>query len=171
MNKKALFVIANKWFQDYEYSEPRYILESAWVEIIVASNIKWECEWVFWSIVIADYSLVEVDWWNFDAVVMVWWPWAWQAFNKNSDYLRISKQAKILWAICIAPTLVSDSWLYKWVNVTWWNNSWEQQKYIENNGWIFTWEDVTISWKYVTANWPKAALKFWEELLKIISNK
>ncbi len=168
MSKKALFVIANSWFQDYEYSEPRSILEDAWVLVDVASNVKGECVWAFWMVTEAEYTLKEVSWDDYDVVVMIWWPWAWQFFHKNEEYLRIAKEAKILWAICIAPTIVSDSWLYDWVKVAGWDNDWEQIKYIENNWWIFSWESVTISWKYITANWPRAATEFWEELVKIL---
>lgn len=168
MSKKILFIIASSWFQDYEYGEPRRILEEAWFEIDVASDKKGECIWSFWNIVISDYGLDEVQVDNYDLVVMVWWPWAWQVFNNNKSYLEISKKAKLLWAICIAPAIVSDSWIYNWVKITWWDSWWEQINYIKQNGWIYTWDDVVVSGKYITANWPRAATKFWEELVKIL---
>jgi len=168
MFKKALFVIANSWFQDHEYWEPRHILEESWIDITVASNKKGICIGAFWATTIAKFNLEEVHGYDYDVVVMIWWPWAWQAFHSNLEYLRISKEAKLLWAICIAPAIVSESWLYNGVEVTWWDNWGEQIDYIEKNGWIYTWKSVTVSWKYITANWPKAASEFGEELVKIL---
>ncbi len=170
MSKKILFVIASEWFQDTEYAEPRRILEENSCDVKVASDKKWKCIWTFWIETVAEYDINEIDTKNYDLVVLVWWSWAWNTFHNNEVYLNIAKNAKKLWAICIAPTIVSFSWIYNWKKVTWWDNWWEQKSIIESNWWIFTWEEVTRDWNFVTANWPVAATKFWKKLLELLED-
>lgn len=170
MSKRVLIIIANSWFQDYEYSEPRKILEENWYKIDVASTKKWQCIWMFSLEALSEYTLEEIDSNLYDLVVMVWWNWAWHNFFNNENYLNIAKNAKNLWAICIAPTLVSFSGIYNWKKVTWWDNEWKQKNIIEQNWGIFTWENVTVDWNLVTANWPEAAKEFGEKLVELLSN-
>jgi protease I len=164
--KKVLFIIANEWFQDFEFWEPKRILEKGWIIVEVAAWKKWVCIGAFWVEVEAIFSLNEIDWNNYDMIVFIWWPWAYGQYIDNNDYGRIAKEAKLLWAICIAPTIVSYSWVLKRKKVTGWDSWWEQKTEIEDNWWIFINENVVIDGNIITANWPRAATKFGNELLK-----
>ena len=51
----------------------------------------------------------EVNTEEYDMVVFVGGGGAYDQYYKNSDYLEFAKKAKSIAAICIAPTLLSDS--------------------------------------------------------------
>lgn len=164
--KKALFIIASQWYQDLEFWDPYKILLNAWIEIDIASDIKWKCYWAFWSSTESKLTIKEAKWTNYDVIVFIGWPWAYTTFQWDDNYLRLAKEAKIIAAICIAPTIVSDSWLFKWKNVTGWDSGWQQKHYIEQNWWIFTWKPVTVDANIITWNWPNAAQEFGQTILK-----
>lgn len=168
---KILFVISQTGFQPHELSAPKKILEDAWFEIEIASLERWICYWWDWiSKVESQKSISEVVWNDYLWVVFIWWPWAYDDFIWNEDYYRLAKEAKKLWAICIAPTIISYSRVLTWKKVTWWNWDWLRQDEIEKNWAIFTWENVTREWNIITANWPIAAEEFWEELVDMFKN-
>ena len=55
---------------------------------------------------------------DYDIVVFVGGGGAYDQYYKNSDYLELAKKAKSIAAICIAPTLLSDSGLFIGKQVT-----------------------------------------------------
>ena len=67
---------------------------------------------------------------KFEMVIYIWWGWALTQYLHNDDYLRISHEAKKLWAICIAPMVVSESGVFNWKIVTSWDDEWLQRKFI-----------------------------------------
>ena len=116
--KKILFVIANKNFQDFEYRIPREILEENKHQIIVCAENIWLCKGVFWHETTATISLKDAKWEDYDAIVFVGGGGALRQYQNHPDYLRLSTEAKLLCAICIAPSLVSDSGIFKGKQVT-----------------------------------------------------
>ena len=55
---------------------------------------------------------------EYDMLVFVGGGGAYDQYYKNFDYLELAKKAKSIAAICIAPTLLSDSGLFVGKQVT-----------------------------------------------------
>lgn len=164
--KDILFIIANKNFQDFEYRIPREILENEWHNIIVCAENKWLCVWSFGHETTATISLKEAKWADYAALVFIGGGGALRQYQNNPEYLRLAQEAKILWAICIAPSLVSDSGVFEWKQVTGWDDEEStRQKYIEENWAIFTKKNVVVDDNIITANWPQSAEAFGRELV------
>ena len=164
--KKVLFVISKTGYQKIEFNVPMDILEESWCETHIASLEKWECiSWDATEIAYADFALSDVNAENYDLVVFVWWGWAYNDFIWNEDYYNLARKAKKVWAICIAPTIISNAWVLRWKRATGWDSWWEQISEMENNWAIFTWKSVEIDWDIITANWPTAAKEFGDVLL------
>ncbi len=168
--KKALFVIANNGFQDTEFEVPKQILETAGVEITISASEKGRCIGKYGTETQANFPISEIKGNEYDVIVFVGGPGATSEYYKNADYLRIAKEAKIIAAICIAPTIISDSGLFERKKVTGWNDGNDKQKnHIENNGGIFTGEDITIDGNIITANGPNSAEEFGNQIVEQLS--
>ena len=164
--KTVLFIVANQDFQDFEYRIPREIIENEWFEINVAAENKWTCIGVFWHETTATISLKDVDWKDYDAIVFVWGGWALKQYKDHKDYLRIAWEAKILAAICIAPSIISDSWIFEDRYVTGRDDENETWKnYIENNWAFFKKQNIVVDDNIITANWPQSAEAFAREIV------
>ena len=169
--KTVLMIIANNWFQDHEFYATYEILQAAWAQITIAAWRRWGCIWVFGLKIEAAYSLNEVHGDKFEMVVFVWWWWALTQYIHNNDYLRIAQESKKLWAICIAPMIVSESWVFNGKTVTSRDDEWIQQKFIEDFWWSRKDETVVRCGNVVTANGPEAAEQFWTECVKLLEDE
>lgn len=163
--KKIIFVIANNKFQDFEYRIPREILEDEWHQISVCAEQTGLCIGSFDHETTATIALKDAKGDNYDAIVFVGGGWALRQYQNHPEYLRLAKEAKLLGAICIAPSLISDSGLFQWKRVTWRDDEeWTWQQYIENNGWIFIKQNVVVDGNIITANGPQSAESFGREI-------
>ena len=72
-------------------------------------------------------------------------------------------------AICIAPYILSETGIFEWKEVTWWDD-WvrTQITHIEKSWAIFKDEDVVQDWKIITANWPESATKFARKIVDFL---
>lgn len=165
---KILMVIANNGFQDYEFGIPFDIFSWAGISIDIWAWRKWICIGVFWSKTVANKELVDIYGWDYDMVVFIWWWWAFTQYLHDKDYLRIAKEAKTIWAICIAPMILSESGIFNGKNVTGWNQNNVQKKFIQDNWWFWVDKDLVVSGNIVTANGPSVAEEFAKKCLEII---
>lgn len=164
----VLMVIANNGFQDYEFWIPFDVFNNAGLKITIAAWKKWECIGIFWSKTIADIELERVKGSDYDIVVFIWWWGAYAQYFHDKEYLRIAKEAKKIWSICIAPMILSEAWIFNGKNVTGWDQNGVQKKYIQSNGWFWVDKDVVVSGNVVTANGPDAAKEFAEKCLEMM---
>ena len=164
----VLMVIANNGFQDYEFWTPFDIFYNAGLKITIAAWRKGECIGVFWSKTIADIELEKVDWWDYDIVMFIGGWWAFAQYFHNEDYLRIAKEAKKIWAICIAPMILSESGIFNGKNVTGWDQNGVQKKFIKENGGFWVDKDVVIAGNIITANGPDSAKEFGQKCLELL---
>lgn len=166
---KALFIIAPKNYQDYEYSSPKKILEDAGVEVITASKQAGICKGSFGSTAKAAVALADINIADYEAVVFIGGSGA-VAYQHDAEAHRLAKEAleqnKILAAICISPTILAYAGVLEGKKATVWNGDGQQAKILTGNGAAFTNEDVTIDKKIITANGPPAAEKFGKAILK-----
>jgi 4-methyl-5(b-hydroxyethyl)-thiazole monophosphate biosynthesis len=126
--------------------------------------------WVFWLRIDAAYSLNEIHGDKFEMVIYIWWWGCLTQYLHDTDYLRIAKEAKKLWAICIAPMVVSESGVFNWKIVTSRDDEWLQQNFIENYGGVRKDEWVIRYGNIVTANGPEAAELFGNECVKLLED-
>ena len=166
--KTVLIIIANNGFQDHEFSATYEALLDANAQITIAAWRKGQCVGVFGQKAEATYSLNEVHWDKFEMVIFIWWWGCLTQYLHDDDYLRIAKETKKLWAICIAPMVVSESGVFNWKIVTSRDDEWLQKKFIENYGGVRKDEMVIRYWNIVTANGPEAAEMFGKECVKLL---
>jgi len=107
--KSILFVIANKNFQDFEYRIPREILFDEGFDISVCAEKTGLCTGVFGHETTANIALKDAKGIDYDAIIFVGGGGALRQYQNHPEYLRLATEAKLLCAICIAPSLISDS--------------------------------------------------------------
>jgi len=166
--KTVLMIVANNGFQDHEFSVTCDALKNVNAQVVVAAWRKGQCVWVFGKKTEAVYSLDEVHGNDFELVIFIWWGGCLTQYLHDNDYLRIAQEAKKLWAICIAPMVVSESWVFNWKIITSRDDEWLQKKFIESYGWVWKDESVIRYWSIVTANWPESAEMFGKECVKLL---
>ena len=163
-------IVANNGFQDHEFSTTYEALQNADVQVTIAAWRKGQCVWVFGQKIEAVYELSEIKWDKFEMVIFIWWWGCLTQYLHDSNYLRIAQEAKKIWAICIAPMVVSESWVFNWKIVTSRDDEWLQQAFIEKNGGVRKDEVVLRYWNIVTANGPDAAELFGKECVKLLED-
>ncbi len=161
-------VVANNWFQDTEFSDPYDVFKSRWFDVTICAWNKWECVWVFGKRIQADIDINEAVLQDFDMFVFIWWWWAYSQYFWDKTYLNLAQKATKLWAICITPMILSDSWIFNWVKVTWRDQNNVQKNFITKNWWIFLDQDVVVCGNIVTANWPLVAWEFAEKCVSLL---
>lgn len=159
----ALIVIAQQGFQDQEYAGTRKGLEDAGYVITVASTQAGLCTGKFGGKEQASLALKDVDVSTFEKIAFIGGPGA-AALADNEEAKRIARdavsQGKILGAICIAPTILARAGVLKGKRATVWDSGGEQVSLLEEEGAVYTGEDVTVDGKIVTGNGPAAAEEF-----------
>ena len=176
IDKKIAIIIAFKNFRDEEYFIPRKILEEAGAKIEVVSNEVGTALGVEGLQVNTNTKLSDLDISNFDAVVFVGGPGALDNLNNQDSYRVIReavKQNKVLAAICISPVILAEAGVLNGKKATVWTNplNKEPKKILEENGAIFTEQNVVVDGNIITANGPDAAAEFGKKLVEILVSK
>ena len=166
--KKVLMVIANNGFQDHEFGISFQVFHDAGLDITIAAEHEWECVWVFGLKTTADVTIPMADAKKFDMVVFIGWWWAYAQYFHDHFYLKLAREAKKIWAICIAPMIVSESGRFNWKTVTWWDQWWVQRSFIEKNWWFWSDESVVVCGDIVTWNGPDVAEEFAKKCVEVI---
>jgi len=158
---KLLFIIANAGFQDEEFWIPYRVLSEQRHHCEFASWKGGKCRGSFGTTIEKSLTFEEVQAYEYAMLIFVGWSGAYKEYFQNEKYLNLARKAKAIAAICIAPTLLSDSGLLKGKQATGWDDGfWTQIKYLQQNGAIFKDEEVVQNWTLITANGPAAATKF-----------
>jgi len=176
IDKKIAIIIAFKNFRDEEYFIPRKILEEAGAKIEVVSNEVGTAFGVEGLQVNTNTKLSDLDISNFDAVVFVGGPGALDNLNNQDSYRVIReavKQNKVLAAICISPVILAEAGVLNGKKATVWTNplNKEPKKILEENGAIFTEQNVVVDGNIITANGPDAAAEFGKKLVEVLVSK
>lgn len=116
--KKVLFIVANIGFQDDEFGIPFEILQKEGYRCDVASGLGGKCRGVFMRSIEKSLKISELRAEEYDMLVFVGGGGAYDQYYQDSDYLALSKNAKAVAAICIAPSLLSDAGIYQGKQVT-----------------------------------------------------
>lgn len=165
---KVLMVIAPDKFRDEELFEPKSILESNGYNVEIASKGVKKSTGMLGGTANVDLDITKVDLKSYRAVVFVGGSGAAIYFH-DEIALEIARNAyedgKIIAAICIAPSILANSNILKGKKAT----SFPSEKdNLEMKGAEYTGESLTVDGKIITANGPKSAKKFGEEIVKML---
>jgi len=167
-DKNVVMIIAHTNFRDEEYQEPRKVIESAGINVTVASIKPGICSGTYGARAEAERSISDINARDFDAVVFIGGNGA-SVYWDNSDAHRLCHEAreqnKILAAICIAPITLARAGVLKERRATVWSGEKDQLSAL---GVEYTGADVEVDGKIITANGPHAAKKFGEKIVEIL---
>jgi protease I len=159
-------VIAEQFFRDEEYLQPKAVLEEAGVQVLTASTTTSEVlgklgARVKPDLLISDLNLAEID-----LLVFVGGGGAEQYFDDpvaHNGAKKMVDSGKLLGAICIAPVILARAGLLKGRKATVFIDGKDE---LRENGAIYTGKQVEVDGKIITANGPEAARLFGEELVR-----
>jgi protease I len=169
--KKVLIVIAKNKFRDEEYLEPRKVLEAAGAVITVASSSLNTAEGMLGLKVKPDILIGNVKESDYDGIVFVGGGGASEYFDSPVAHKlarNFFEHGKLTSAICIAPATLANAGVLKGMKATSFPSSEAALKAI---GAVLTKSDVVVDGNVVTGVGPKAARKFGEKLVEVLSSK
>ena len=136
----------------------------------IASGWGGKCRGVFMKSIWDSKKIIEVDPTGYDLLIFVGGGGAYDQYYLNQEYLNLSKSAKAVAAICIAPSLLSDAGIYDGKQVTGRDDGfWAQIAYLQKNWATFVDQPVIRDGNLITANGPEAAEAFAQEILKLLA--
>jgi len=158
-------IIAPDNFRDEELRVPLSAFKKAGFKVTVFSKTIKQSKGMLGYKFTPDKKLSELNVKNFQAIIFVGGSGAknyWD--NKLCHQICKSavKQNKLLAAICIAPVILSRAGILKGKKATVWPNV---SKELSLHGAKFTGADVTEDDEIITANGPKASVKFAEAII------
>ncbi|MGQ9706770.1 MAG: DJ-1/PfpI family protein [bacterium] len=113
----VLLIIAHKDFMDNELATVKALVESLGGVTTIASTIRGKCKGSLKGEVDSQITLSEVDVDNYDGIVFIGGLGVEDDFYKNSDAMRIAREAverdKVLGAMTIAPAILAKAGVLK----------------------------------------------------------
>ena len=164
----ALMVIAPSIFRDEEYAEPKAVLEAHGAEVTTASVAPGECIGKLGMRVTATMSVADAVNREWDAVVFVGGAGAQVFFDDPAAHELARRQvesARLLAAICIAPSTLAHAGLLEGVHATAFS---DREDDLKSHGAIWTGEPVTVDGRIITGNGPGAATAFGEAVARAL---
>ena len=166
--KSILMIIAHRDFRDEEYQEPRRIFEARGATISVASSSLDVAKGALGTQVKPALLLKDVAVGDYDAIVFVGGPGAqeyWDDPVAHAVAQEAVAQGKVLAAICIAPATLAKAGVLKGKEATVFSSEREELKACGAN---YTGASVERDGLIITANGPRAAARFAEEIAKAL---
>lgn len=165
-------VVANRDFQDLEFGNPYQLFQQQGYEIDIASGLGGEAFGVFGRKIATTLKFDEVDVNNYDALVFVGGGGAYAEYLNDEKYLELGKQAKLLCAICIAPTLLAPSGRFEGKEVTGRDDGKGTEiRILEASGAKFREQPVVQDGEIITANGPEASIAFGRKIIEALEGK
>ncbi len=173
---KVVMIIAPENFRDEELLIPKRILENAGVEVVVASTKKGECKGMLGAVVNADITLDEINVDDYKAIMFVGGSGT-PLIRREDKALELAREAYdkgiLVTAICWAPTTLAKAGILKGKKATVWlghdpEYNMTTDKVLEKFGAEFVDSPVVVEEGVITANGPRAAEAYGQEVLKHI---
>ncbi|MGV8141821.1 MAG: DJ-1/PfpI family protein [Candidatus Woesearchaeota archaeon] len=170
--KKIAMIIAPKGYQDTEFGTPYSYFKVKEALIDVYSTKKGLATGAGGGTFNIEHTLEELDVSNYDAIVFIGGPGTWIVRN-DSNSVKVANDAlasgKILAAICWSPTILAKAGVLKGKNATVWYGQDSEydmltSEYLDEQGAVYTGQDLTIDENIITANGPGAAQKYAEAI-------
>ena len=163
MEKKALMIIAPRDFRDEEYQEPKAILESEGVKVVVASTVAETARGMFGMQVTPDTTIDEVNPAEFDAVVVVGGSgsqtYLWNNSKVHQIVQALHQKEGLVAAICISPVVLAKAGLLKGKNATVFRTATTINE-LQKGGAVVLQAPVVVDGKIITGRGPEAAKEF-----------
>lgn len=164
--KKVVLIIAPDKFRDEELDEPKKILAGQGAKVVVASTTTKECKGMLGMKVKPDTTISKIKADEFDAIVFIGGIGAKKLFDNEKAHALAKKaveKKKVLGAICLAPSILANAGVLKGKKATVFKS---EKDNLTKKGAKYQEKDVVTDGRIVTANGPKAAKKFAQELVK-----
>jgi len=168
-----VLVVAQKDFQDKEFSDTKDALQKAGFKCDVAAKTIDPAEGKFGLKLMPDLTIEDaIDSLDMYAgIVFIGGPGA-TVYIDDPDALSLAKRCfdkgKVTAAICIAPMILANAGILKNKNATVWDGDKEQSAYFAKNSIRYTGQDVSVDGNIVTGNGPMAARKFGEAIARLL---
>jgi len=174
MNKKIVsnkiaMIIAYSNFRDEEFFVTKEAIENHGITVSVISDQMGIARGIDGADVNVETTLDNLNVDKFDAIVFIGGPGALEHLD-NQDSYRIAQDAvkynKILAAICIAPVILAKSKALGGKKATVWSSRLDQSaiEILKKHDARYLKQDIVIDSRIITANGPKAARQFGEEI-------
>ena len=166
--KSILMIIAHRDFRDDEYQEPRQIFEARGATVAIASSSLEVARGALGAQVKPDLLLKDVAVGDYDAIVFIGGPGAQEYWNDPVAHAVAQEavaQGKVLAAICIAPATLAKAGVLKGKKATVFSSEAEELKACGAN---YTGANVERDGLIITADGPRAAVEFAEEIVKAL---
>jgi protease I len=166
--KGILMIIAHRDFRDEEYKEPRQIFEVKGATITVASSSLEIAKGALGAQVKPDLLLKDVAMGDYDAIVFAGGPGAkeyWDDPVAHAVAQEAIAQGKVLAAICIAPATLAKAGVLQGKKATVFSS---EKGTLKAGGANYTGASVERDGLIITANGPKAAAEFAEEIVEAL---
>ncbi len=176
---KALFIIAFRDFQDWEFLKTKEILEQNKIECDVASTQIGLAQGAFGANFKVTKILEHIITKDYDAVIFVGGAGT-PSVRIKRDSIRIAEESfklgKVTCAICWAPTILGKAGILKNKKATVWLGYDEEygmntDKILEQYGANFVDKEVVVDGLIITATGPPVAEKFAKEIVKALNKK
>jgi protease I len=169
--KKAAMIIASNNFRDEELFETKRQLEEANITTVIASTKKSLIKGILGGKAKAEILVDEINVDDYDAIIFVGGSGARQYFE-NHTALNIARQAKekgkILGAICIAPTILSNAGILNGVRVTSYPS---EENRLKKAGAKYTGTNVEQDGLIITGKGPQSATQFGITIAEALAKK
>jgi protease I len=163
--KKVVFIVAFRDFNDEEYLIPKGILESAGFKIITASNKLGLAIGAYGQEADVNLLIEDLKVKDFEAVIFIGGSGASRYFddpNAHRIALETVLEDKVLGAICIAPCILAKAGVLKNKRVTAWSSNMDKSfiEIVKKGGADYVPETVVADGKIITASGPAFARGF-----------
>jgi len=172
--KKALMVIANKGYQDFEYERPRAMLEGAGFKVITTAKKLGESEGSLGGSTEVDLVFGDVDILDYQVVIFVGGPGASELIEDVGAHM-IARDADdedmILGAICIAPLILAHSGVLDGKKATVLSEDKKAVKRLKESGAEVLDKEVVVDGQTITARNSEAADDFSRAILEALKDE
>ncbi len=168
VHKRVLMIIAHNNFRDEELFVTKRVLSSCGAEVEVVSNERGVAKGMLGGTYQVDKRYDEVNWDQFQAVVLVGGSGAtvfWEDNLLQALLKRAYERGKIVAAICLSPITLARAGILRGRKATCWNSV---GRMLSRYGALYTGNDVEVSGRIVTAAGPFAAESFGRAICRLL---
>lgn len=171
---KALIFLIPEGFRDEEFSIPKDRLQHSGITVVVAGLQPGKARGVLGMTATPDILLDEVKVDNYDAFIVPGGPSSLKYLLNNEKVLSILKEAysknKIIAAICLSGAVLANAGILEGKKATVFETP-ETLRIFKEKGVIHVDQQVVVDGSIVTGDGPQAAVKFADEILKLLKTK
>jgi len=165
-------IIAPRGFRDEEYQEPKAILESEGVKVVVASTVAETARGMFGMQVTPDTTIDEVNPAEFDAVVVVGGSgsqtYLWNNSKLHQIVQALHQKEGLVAAICISPVVLAKAGLLKGKKATVFRTATTINE-LQKGGAVVLQAPVVVDGKIITGRGPEAAKEFGRKIAESLT--